>query len=405
MPLKFAYRAKDDNGQLMTGTILAENETAVAAYIRDKGYYVTQIKEQRKPNSLWNIISGWHSVSTKDLAIFCRQFATMIDAGLPLLTCLTVLIEQTSHSKLKTALQDIYQKVKEGNTLSRSMTRYSEIFPEMMVSMMEAGEVGGVLDIILNRLATHFEKEHKMNEKVKSAMAYPAVVIGMAGVSLLFILTFVLPRFMQLVANMKVELPLPTRILLSISGVLQQDGLWLLVFFSVGGYSLKLLVSQAQGRLMIDQVTLRLPVFGLLCRKIAIARFSRTLGTLLCSGVPIITALETVKKTIGNVAMLQALTTVQHSIRGGMGLAAPLGVSKLFTPMVVQMLAVGEETGKIDVMLEKIADFYESDVDDMVNRLSSLLEPVLIGILGVIIGVIVIAVMLPLFDVITHVGQ
>ncbi|HEY3423202.1 MAG TPA: type II secretion system F family protein [Negativicutes bacterium] len=405
MPRKFAYRAKDNNGQLMTGTILAENETAVAAYILDKGYYVTSIKKQCNPNLLWNIVSDWQRVSIKDLAIFCRQFATMTDAGLPLLTCLTVLIEQTSHSKLKMTLQDIYQKVKEGNTLSKSMARYSEIFPEIMISMMAAGEIGGVLDIILNRLAAHFEKEYKMNEKVKSAMAYPAVVVGMAGVSLLFILTFVLPRFMQLVANMKVELPLPTRMLLSVSELLQQYGLWLLVFSTVGSYGLKLLVRQAQGRLMIDQVILRLPVFGLLCRKIAIARFSRSLGTLLCSGVPIITALETVKKTTGNIAMVQALTTVQHSIRGGMGLAAPLGVSKLFTPMVVQMLAVGEETGKIDAMLEKIADFYESDVDDMVNRLSSLLEPVLIGILGVIIGVIVIAVMLPLFDVLTQVGQ
>ncbi|TWH48297.1 type II secretion system F family protein [Sporomusa sp. KB1] len=398
----YSYRAKKRNGQLLSGNIMAESEAAVAAYIQDKGYFVTQIKVQKSVICTQTFWTSLQRVSIKELAVFCRQFSTMVDAGLSLVVCLSILIDQTYNPKLKAALQVIYKKIQEGETLSQAMNGYLNIFPEIMISMVETGEVGGVLDKVLNRLAIHLEKEHKLNERIKSAMVYPAVVIGMALAAVAFILTFVLPTFMKLFDNMQVDLPFSTRILLDLSGFITHYGVWLAVILTVVGYGLLLLKRQPKYRLVIEQLLFVLPVFGLLWRKVAIARFSRTLSTLVRGGVPIITAIEVVKKTSGNLSMIRALTAAQISIREGMGLSAPLGSSKVFTPMVVQMVAIGEETGELDTMLEKIADFYDSDVEDMVNRLSSMLEPVLIGVLGVIIGFIVIAVMLPMFDVLTN---
>ena len=405
MAKTFAYKAKDRNGEVLMGSILAENESAVAIHIREKGYFITQIKEEGGISSFNAFIDNLRSISLKEISIVCRLFATMIDAGLPLVSSLNVLIEQTDNPRIKKALQDVYKKVKEGETLSRSLGDHPTIFPNLMVNMVEAGEVGGVLDTVLNRLASHFEKEHKMNEKIKSAMTYPAVVSVMAMLSVVFILTFVLPTFVQMFDNMKMELPLLTRILLAISSVLRSYAPILVVLAVAGAYGLKIAYQREQTRQIIDALVLKIPVIGMLSRKVGIARFSRTLSTLLHGGVPIITALEVVQKTIGNHSMMKALEQAQGGIKEGMGLALTLAQSKVFTPMVVQMVSIGEESGTLDKMLEKIADFYESDVDDMVSRLSSIIEPVIIGVLGVVIGLIVIAIMIPLFDVITNAGN
>lgn len=402
MAKPYCYRAKNRNGQLLSGNIMAESEAAVAAYIQGKGYFVTQIKVQKSINCTQMLLTSLQRVNIKELAVFCRQFSTMVDAGLSLVACLSILIEQTYNPKLKAALQGIYQKIQEGETLSQAMNRYLNIFPEIMISMVETGEVGGVLDKMLYRLATHLEKEHKLNERIKSALVYPLVVISMALAAVAFILTFVLPTFMKMFDNMNVDLPFSTRMLVDLSGFITNYGVWLAAMLALVSYGLLVLKRQTKYRLVIDQLLFVLPVFGLLWRKVAIARFSRTLSTLVRGGVPIITAIEVVKKTSGNLSMVRALTTAQNSIREGMGLAAPLGSSKVFTPMVIQMIAIGEETGELDTMLEKIADFYDSEVEDIVNRLSSMLEPILIGVLGVIIGFIVIAVMLPMFDVLTN---
>jgi type IV pilus assembly protein PilC len=401
----FAYKAKDRNGEVLTGSILAENESAVAIHIREKGYFITQIREEGGISSLSAFIDNLRSISLKEISIVCRLFATMIDAGLPLVSSLNVLIEQTDNPRIKKALQDVYKKVKEGETLSRSLGDYPSIFPGLMVNMVEAGEVGGVLDTVLNRLASHFEKEHKMNEKIKSALTYPAVVSVMAVLSVVFILTFVLPTFVQMFDTMKMELPLLTRILLAISSILRNYAPILILLMVAGAYGLRIAYQREQTRQIIDTLTLRIPVVGMLSRKIGIARFSRTLSTLLHGGVPIITALEVVQKTIGNLSMMKALEQAKSGIKEGMGLASILAQSKVFTPMVVQMISIGEESGALDKMLEKIADFYESDVDDVISRLSSIIEPVIIGVLGVVIGLIVIAIMIPLFDVITNVGN
>lgn len=401
----YIYKARDRTGQMLTGSIMAESEAAVAAYIRDKGCFVTQIKVQKSESSIRAILDKLQMVSIKDLAVFCRQFSTMVDAGLSLLACLSIVIDQTYNPKLKAALKVIYKKVQAGETLSKAMAGYANIFPDIMINMVEAGEVGGVLDVVLNRLAIHFEKEYKLNERVKSAMVYPAVVVGIALVTVSFILTFVLPPFIKLFEDMQTQLPLPTQVLLEISGLLTNYGIWLAMVLMLCAYGVVLLARQPKYRLVMEQLLLVLPVFGLLWRKMAIARFSRTLSTLVRGGVPIITAIEVVKKSSGNLSMTRALTAAQTSISEGMGLAMPLRDGNVFPPMVVQMVAIGEETGELDKMLEKIADFYDSDIEDLVNRLSSMLEPVLIGIMGLVIGFIVISVMLPMFDVLTNFNQ
>ncbi|VBB06879.1 bacterial general secretion pathway protein f signature [Lucifera butyrica] len=404
MSKTFTYKAKDRLGQVFEGSILAESEAAVAIHIREKGYFITQIREQRRTASLLGRLEEWQGVKIKELAVFCRQFATMVDAGVPLITCLNILIEQAGSKRLKTVLQDVYKRVREGEALSRAMADYPRVFPEIMVNMIEAGEVGGVMDDMLTRLAAHFEKEYKLNEKVKSSLTYPAVVISMAVVVVIFILTFVLPTFMNMFKNMKVELPMPTRMLLAISGFLRQDWPLLIVLLLAGTIGLGFAYKQERVRFFIDSFLLRLPVYGVLLRKIAIARFSRTLSTLVRGGVSLITALEVVKRTTGNLNMITALTRAQKDVKEGLSLANTLAACQVFTPMVVQMTAIGEESGTLDTMLEKIADFYENEVDDMVGRLSSIMEPVIVGILGVVIGFIVISIMLPLFDVITNVN-
>lgn len=406
MAKTYFYKAKDRAGQLLSGSILADNETAVAMYIRGKGCFVLQIKEQSSPNGLLGSLhDSLHPVNSKDLAVICRLFATMIGAGVSLIAALNVLIEQTSSSRLKAAMQSVYKKVNEGETFSKALAEHPQVFPEIMVNMMEAGEVGGVLDVVLDRLAIHFEKEHKLNEKIKSAMTYPIMVICMAILAVGFIITFVLPTFMDMFATMNVEIPWTTKMLLALSGFL--SAYWLILLIAVGALLIGVRVALTKPgiRMIFDQTLLILPMIGSLARKVAIARFSRTFSTLIQGGVPIITALEVVKKTMGNLCMIDALTQSQESVKEGIGLAATLGSSKIFSPMVVQMVAIGEESGTIDKMLEKVADFYESDVDDMVNRLSSVIEPFIVGILGVVIGFIVVSVVAPLFDVITGVGN
>jgi type IV pilus assembly protein PilC len=401
MAKTFAYQAKNIDGQVLSGSLVADSEAAVAAYIRGQGYFVTQIKEARQ-QAFKGLLLELQPVKVKELAIFCRQFATMIGAGLTLVVCLKILTEQSQNPRLKEAMQDIGRRVQEGDTLSRAMLDYPRVFPELMVSMMEAAEAGGVMDIVLERLAVHFEKEYKMNEKVKSAMTYPAVVLTFASLVVVFILTFILPTFMQQFAGMKLELPLPTRMLLAVSDLLRGYGVVLLgVLIALGGV-LKLNARRPGIRRTLDRLALQVPVFGKLSRKVAVARFTRILATLLRGGVPILTALAAVSKTTGNSLLIEALAEVQTSVRDGHGLSGPLAASGVFPPMAVQMVAVGEEAGELDRMLDKLADFYESDVDDMVGRLSALLEPILIAVLAVVVGGIVLAMMLPMFDVIAN---
>lgn len=404
MAKTFQYKAKNRTGHVLAGTIIAENEAAVAGFIRNKGYFVTQIKEQRRKllQEFWQELTP---VTVKALAVFCRQFAVMIDAGMPMLACLHVLIEQTHHNRLKSALQNVYKKVQEGIPLSRAMSEHSQVFPELMISMVEAGELGGVLDIILRRLAVHYEKEHKLNEKVKAAMTYPAVVVSMAILSVTFILIFVLPVFTKLFEDMSLEIPLPTRILLTTSHFLGNNGIFIFVLLVLICLSLGYVAKRADVKQVIDCILFKLPVLGQVRKKIIVARFSRTLSTLLQGSVPLLSAIEVAAKSTGSSNIMGGLAIALEGIRQGLGLATVLRRCGLFPPLVIQMTAIGEETGEIDKMLEKLADFYEDDVDDSVMRLSSMLEPLLIGFLGGIIGFIVIAVVLPMFEAVSAVGR
>ena len=401
MAKTFAYRAKDSRGQVLTGSILADNENAVAIHIREKGYFITQIKEQGGGNSLSALIDNLKSINLKEIAIFCRLFSTMIDAGLSLVAALSVLIDQTENPRLKSALQDVYKKIKEGEALSRALGDHPRIFPGIMINMVEAGEVGGVLDDVLGRMASHFEKEHKMNEKIKSAMTYPVVVSIVAVLVVVFILTFVLPTFVQMFSSANKELPLLTRIVIAISNFLRNYAIIIIPGVIAAFYGIRVALQKKQTREIFDSFLLTLPVIGMLSRKIGIARFSRTLSTLLHGGVPIITALEVVQKTIGNLSMMAALAQAQIGIKEGRTLATTLAHSKIFTPMVIQMVAIGEESGALDKMLEKVANFYESEVDDVVSRLSSLMEPLIIVALGIVIGIIIMAIMIPMFDIVS----
>jgi len=398
----FSYKAKDITGNIVTGTILADSECTVAMHIREQGYFMTQITEENRTHSLFSCIKNVRSVSLKEVSIFCRLFSTMLHAGLPLVSCLHILIEQTDNPRMKHALQDIYKKVKEGTTLSHALSHHPLLFPSLMSHMVEAGEVVGMLDEILCRLASHFEKEYQMNKKIKSAMTYPGMVSGIATLLVLFILTYVLPIFVQMFANMNKELPLLTRLLLMVSNFIRNFFPFIILATVISGYFIQISYRQERTRMWIDDVLIRIPIIGLLSRKISIARFSRTLGTLLYGGVPIITALEIVRKTLGNLSMVKALAQAQTGIKEGRSLATTLAQSKIFTPMVIQMVAIGEESGALDDMLENIATFYENDVDDMVCRLQSAIEPIVIAALGIVIGLIIIAIMVPFFDIMTN---
>jgi len=401
----YSYRARDWKGKHLSGTITAENKAGAARFIRDQGLYITKINDLRQTSSIKKFFENRIPVNSKELAIFCRQFSVMMDAGLPLISCLDILIEQTTNLRLKSAAREVYGRVQAGETLSGAMAAHPQVFPVILTSMIAAGEVGGVLDDVLSRLATHFEKEHIMREKVKSALTYPIVVMGLAVSIAAFILTFVLPVFVHLFADMKVELPLFTRLMIHISNFLKE---YILLFF-IGSLILScgffVAVRCRPIRKAVEKMTFCLPLFGLLARRIILARFCRTFSTLLRGGVPMLAALEAVKKTTANAIMMEVLTNAQMGVSSGSSLSGQLAANHLFTPMAVQMVAVGEETGALDQMLDKIADFYESDVDETINRLSSLLEPVLITFLGVLIGGIVIAIAMPLFDVITNFGS
>ncbi|MDR3588884.1 MAG: type II secretion system F family protein [Negativicutes bacterium] len=406
MAENYAYRARDRTGKLVTGDMLADGQAAVAAHIRNQGLIVLKIEQARsEQKGLTEYLEAFRGVALRDLAIFCRQFSTMISAGLPLVNCISILIEQTTSPALKRALQSVYRNVQEGSSLSVAMAQRPAVFPKVMVYLVESGELGGVLDEVLEQLALQFEKDHKLNEKVKSAMVYPAVVMSFALLAVTAMIVFILPTFVGMYAQMQAQLPLPTRILLKISGFLRSYGLMILAAVALGAYGLSRSANFPGFKAIMDSIILKLPVFGLLYRKVAIARFSRTLGTLVQGGVPIVQSLDVVKNTTDIKPMVEALTAAQGSIREGFSFAAPLSQSGLFPPMVVQMVAIGEETGKLDQMLRKVAEFYESDVDDMVARLSSLLEPILILGLGLVIGGMIISIMYPLFDMMGKIGH
>ncbi|OEF98325.1 type II secretion system F family protein [Desulfuribacillus alkaliarsenatis] len=391
----FRYRARDRTGKVVEGTIEANSSQAVIGQLRAQNLIVTKV-EKATTKTNFKLPFSEKMVKTKDLAIFSRQFSTMIDAGVPLLRALTILQVQVENLTLQAALKEVIKDLERGMTLSEAMARHPKVFPIMYTSMIEAGEVGGVLEEVLERMANHFEKEDEIKEKVKSALTYPTVVFSMAILAVIFMLVFVLPSFIGIFEGMDMELPAPTLFVIALSNML--TGYW---YIHIGMliltvYLFRRFLNDPKGKRMIDKIVLKAPVFGDLQKKLIISRFSRTLGTLLKSGVPIITSIEVVKKTTANTLMIESLEKAKNSIRDGQGLSDPLRDSGVFTPMALHMIAVGEETGELDMLLEKISFFYDREIDNAVSKLSSALEPIIMVVMGVIIGGIVISFLLPM---------
>jgi type IV pilus assembly protein PilC len=399
MAERYAYRVRDRRGALVTGEIVADSQELVMTRLREMNYIPLEIKQKRE--GLKREISLRPGrVKLKDLAIFSRQFATMVNSGLPLLRTLSILEEQTDSKQLVKKLGEVRLDVERGSSLSGALARHEKTFPTLYVSMCRAGEASGTLDQVLLRLADTLEKEVSLRQKIKSAMTYPTVVFAMVILILAAMLLFVVPTFEDLYSSLGGTLPLPTRMLLATSEVVRK---FFLVFVGVAVGAVFLLrrwIKTDRGRAAFDRFKLRLPIFGSLFQKTALARFARTLGVLNRSGVPILQALDIVQETVKNEVVAKAVRDVQAGVKEGESIAAPLANHKVFPPMVVQMMAVGEETGALDTMLEKIADFYEEEVSTAVESLTSLIEPLLIAVVGGAVGVIVISLYLPLFRIV-----
>lgn len=393
----FTYTARAFNGDLRTATIDASSRDDVIAQLRKQRLSVVKIDQDAAKKI------GRGSIKTRDIVIFTRQFSTMINSGLPLVQALTILAEQTDNKALAEVTKRVVFDVESGNTVADALSKHPRAFTNLYVNMVAAGEAGGILDTILMRLATFLEKNDALVRKVKGAMIYPAVIMSVAFVAVVVLLIFVIPVFASMFASAGQSLPLPTRIVIGASGFLKAYWWVIGATIIVGGYSLKKYYASPSGKLVIDRIMLHAPVLGDVLRKSAVSRFTRTLGTLISSGVSILEGLEITAKTAGNRVIQDAIMQSRSSIAGGDTIAQPLQKSKVFPPMVISMIAVGEQTGGLDEMLTKIADFYDEEVDAAVSNLLSLLEPIMIVFLGVVVGGMVVAMYLPIFDMVNAV--
>jgi len=396
----FAYSGRTRQGRTVTGERIAETMDGAVAALRREQILVTQISPLKEAAPKAAKPSG-KSVSAKNLAVFTRQFSVMIDAGLPLVQCLEILGTQEEDKNFASVILATRTDVESGASLADAMKKHPKAFDPLFTNMIAAGEAGGILDTILKRLATYIEKAVKLRGQVKSAMIYPIAVIVIAVVVVGVILWKVIPTFANLFAGLGAELPLPTRIVIAASNGLVRFMPFVLVGIGAAVFAFRAYYNSTNGRRVIDAITLKLPVLGQLMRKIAVARFCRTLSTLLASGVSILEALDITARTAGNAIIEEAIMTTRKSIERGETIAAPLKETNVFPSMVVQMISVGEATGALDTMLGKIAEFYEEEVDTAVAGLLTLLEPIMIFFLGVVVGGIVIAMYLPIFDLIS----
>ena len=397
----FVYSARPaTGGDIQQGEVEVKSKEDVLALLHKQKMIPVSVRQKEKSIS----ISFGTGVSTRDIVIFTRQFATMINSGLPLVQSLDILAEQTENESLRKIIQDVLYDVESGHTLADAMGKHPKVFTELFVNMVAAGEAGGILDTILLRLATFLEKNDALVRKIKGAMIYPAVIFSVAGMAVVILLLFVIPTFQQMFDAAGIPLPMPTRIVIGMSIFLQgfwwACGLGIVIFI----FLLRYTYGTDGGQLFIDRMLLSFPILGDLQRKAAVARFTRTLGTLVSSGVSILEGLEITAKTAGNRVIHDAVMGSRASIAGGETISGPLKESGVFPPMVVQMINVGEQTGGLDEMLTKIADFYDEEVDAAVEALLSAMEPIMIVVLGVVVGGMIVAMYLPIFDMINAVG-
>src|SRR5712691_3064954 len=394
----FVWKGKTRDGKAVSGERQAENKEAVMALLRRDQILVSSVKEKGKELALPKFGGG---VPAKDLAIFVRQFSVMIDAGLPLVQCLDILGNQEEDRNFAAVILQTRADVEGGASLADAMRKHPKAFDDLFVNMIAAGEAGGILDTILKRLATYIEKAVKLKGQVKGAMVYPIAVISIAGIVIAVILWKVIPTFAAMFEGLGAQLPLPTRIVIALSNWFVRLLPFMVVFAIAFVFLFKRYYATHGGRRMVDKMVLKLPIMGILMQKIAVARFCRTLATLMASGVPILDGLEITARTAGNAIIEDAIMAVRKGVESGLTVAQPLKESGVFPPMVVQMIGVGEQTGALDAMLSKVADFYEEEVDQAVANMLTLMEPVMILFLGTTVGGIVISMYLPLFDLIS----
>lgn len=399
MPATYEYKVRDRSGNLVSGELVGDSEGLVMTKLREMGLTPIEVKKAKTGLKMEiNLRPG--RVKLKDLAVFSRQFATMVNSGLPILRALAILADQTENKELEKVLTQVRLDVEQGQSLSGAMEKHPKAFNDLYIAMVKAGETGGVLDNVLLRVADNIEKEVELRRKVKSAMTYPLVVVILVSFILGGMLLFVVPQFETIYAQLGGKLPLPTRILLGISQALRNYWYFFMGLVAASVFALRRYKRTEGGRATVDAAKLKVPIFGQLFRKSALARFSSTLGMLLRSGVPILQALDIVADTVNNKVISRAVVDVQGSVREGESIAKPLSRHAVFPPMVVQMLAVGEETGAVDTMLDKVADFYNSEVSASVDALTSLIEPLMIAIVGGGVGAAVIALYMPMFNII-----
>ena len=393
----FVYQGRSANG-MQNGEIEASDRSAAVGELRRRAILVTKIAEKSAPRVTFKF-GG--KVSDKEMAIFTRQFSTMIDAGLPLVQCLNILAEQSDSKTLRSVTGQVARNVEAGSTLADALRRHPRTFDDLFTNLVEVGEAGGILDVVLQRLSAYIEKAAALKRKVKAAMVYPSAIIGVAIMVVIFMLTFVIPTFAQMFKDLGADLPLPTKVVLWLSTFVRTYILLIIAAMVGCVLALRSYYRTEGGRATIDALMLKLPIFGTLIRKVAVARFTRTLGTLVQSGVPILDGLRITARTAGNKVVEKAVLQCRAAVTEGKPLAEPLRVSGVFPPMVTQMISVGEQTGALDAMLSKIADFYDDEVDTAVSTLTSLLEPIMIVFLGVVVGGLVVAMYLPIFKLVT----
>lgn len=402
MTTTYQYSVRDRGGKLVSGTLAAENETLVVQRLKAMGYAPLSVSPTSAGLKKELTIPGFgNRVKLKELAVMARQFATMINSGLSLLRALTILKEQTPSKPLANVLNDVRNDVETGVALSAALGKHPKVFPPLMVNMTKAGEVGGFLDSVMLQIADNYEAEVKLRGKVKSAMTYPVVVLCIAVLAVLGMLLFVVPTFTKMFKELGGKLPLPTQILVNISKELKILLPVLIIVVIALAITWSKVRLTPQVRNVVDPLKLKVPVFGNLFRKIAVSRFSRNLGTMMHSGVPILQSLDIVADTTGNVVLARAVRDVQSSIRNGESLTAPLSQHPVFPPMVVQMMAVGEDTGALDAMLAKIAQFYDQEIEATTESLTALIEPLMIAFMGGIVGTMIVALYMPIFKVFT----
>ncbi|KXG76023.1 Type II secretion system protein F [Fervidicola ferrireducens] len=400
----YRYRARGNSGELITGQVEAENEAEALQVLEGRGLFVVDFRAGRALQITSLAEAFFNRVKKQDLSVFCRQLATMIGAGIPIVRALELLAEQSEKRAMRQSIERILESLREGSTFHEALERQHGIFPPIMVHSVEAAEISGSLENTLEELSEHLARDHELEEKIKSTLAYPAIIISLTAAVLMVLLVFVIPAFQNVMNSLGVPLPLPTRIVLHTGMALRRG--WYLIIILISGlafFTVRSLKSESVRRRM-DELLLKMPVFGNLHKKAVISRFSRTLGTLLKSGVPIMEALEVVARNVGNRVVGDVILQARENVREGKSVADTLEASGLFPPMVIAMIAVGEETGALDSLLAKVNAFYERELEEAARRLSSMLEPAMIVVLGAAVGFIVISILLPYFQIIGNMG-